>query len=162
MSTLNTELPPLQDSAASSLKINQYVHVLMNKFENLPDCGNLFPIMLNLILNIFLISVQILIAKCKSLAVLFTHIAVCISQYAFNYLNITQLPYAFLASVHRSTPSTIWIRSCRVPFSLVYAFAWHAYWREQAKEKLLTLTAEIFHTNTKTTNRLKMYASIEC
>ncbi len=41
------ELPTLPDSAESSLKINQPFHVLMNKFDNLPDYGQFFYIMLN-------------------------------------------------------------------------------------------------------------------
>ncbi len=38
------ELPTLPDSAESSLKINQSFLVQKNKFENLPDYGNLFPV----------------------------------------------------------------------------------------------------------------------
>ncbi len=42
----------------SSLKINQSVHVWMNKFDNLPDYGNVVPFMLNVILNVSLIAGQ--------------------------------------------------------------------------------------------------------
>ncbi len=53
------ELPFLSDSAESALKINQSFYVLMNKFENLPGYWNLFPIMLNVILNISQIVVHV-------------------------------------------------------------------------------------------------------
>ncbi len=46
------------DSTESSLKINQSFHALTNKFENHPDYGNFFPIMLNVIINISLFVVQ--------------------------------------------------------------------------------------------------------
>ena len=49
--SMYSELPTLPDSAESSLKINQSFHVLMNKFENIPDYGNFVPIMLNVVLN---------------------------------------------------------------------------------------------------------------
>ena len=48
---------PTPDYADSSLKINQSLHVLMSTFENLPDHGNFFHIMLNVTLNISLIIV---------------------------------------------------------------------------------------------------------
>ncbi len=44
---VHTELPTLPDSAESCLKINQSFHGLINTFENPPDCGHLFPIMLH-------------------------------------------------------------------------------------------------------------------
>ncbi len=46
------ELPTLPDSAQSSLKLNQSFHVLMNKFENLPDYGNFSSILLTVFLNV--------------------------------------------------------------------------------------------------------------
>ena len=48
-------LPNLLDSAERFLKI---YYVLMNKFESLPDHGNIFLIIMNVILNIFRIVVQ--------------------------------------------------------------------------------------------------------
>ncbi len=58
------ELPTLPDSAKSSQKINQSFHVLMNRFENLPDYRSYVPIRLNVILNTSLIFVQVL-PDCK-------------------------------------------------------------------------------------------------
>ncbi len=50
---LHTELPTL---LKKSLKLSQF-HILLNKFENLHDYGNFFPIVLNVILSISLIDV---------------------------------------------------------------------------------------------------------
>ena len=47
-------LPILTDSFESSLKINQSLHVPMNKFEKLPVYKNRYPIVLDVILNILL------------------------------------------------------------------------------------------------------------
>ncbi len=55
---MSAELLTHPDSAENTLKINQSFHILMIKFENLPDNGNFFPTMLNLLLNVFLIVVQ--------------------------------------------------------------------------------------------------------
>ncbi len=40
------------------MKINQSFHILINKFENLPDYGNLIPFMLNVVLNVSLLVVH--------------------------------------------------------------------------------------------------------
>ncbi len=40
---MKAELPTFPDAAEHSLKINQSFHVLIYKFENLPDYGNFFP-----------------------------------------------------------------------------------------------------------------------
>ena len=59
------ELPTLPDSAESSLKYKSS-HVLMNTFDNLPDYGNFFPLILNTVLAISLIVLQNLpIARCQ-------------------------------------------------------------------------------------------------
>ncbi len=56
------------------MKINQSVHVLMNKFDNLPDYGNIVPVVLNVILYVSLIVVQNLLeCKMQVLAALICH-----------------------------------------------------------------------------------------
>ena len=47
-----TEQPALPDSSENSLKVDKCFHILINKFENLHYHGNIFPVMLNVILNI--------------------------------------------------------------------------------------------------------------
>ena len=46
---------PPAASTESSLKFNQSFHLLINNFDDLPDYGNLFSIMLEVIINIILI-----------------------------------------------------------------------------------------------------------
>ena len=58
---LHPEFPTFPGSAENSVKIIKSFHGLIDKFDNLPDYGNL----LNVILNISLIAVQDL-SDCKT------------------------------------------------------------------------------------------------